>query len=405
MELSRFREPEQPGHTRRVFSEPYRRSRSWIRQRMAEVGLRVQEDPAGNLLGELPGRRADLPWIALGSHSDTVLGGGRFDGMVGVLAAIEVARLSPDLAHPLLVVDFLGEEPNQFGISCLGSRAVSGQLTPAHLGLRDAGGGSLAQALEEHGARPKELSQALWSGLRLAGYLELHIEQGRRLEQAGYPLGLVTGICGIHRGRIVVSGRADHAGTASMSDRRDALAGAAQLVLLVERLARASRRGAAGVGTVGQLAVVPGAANVVPEAASLTLELRSTSAAWLASTLRQLEAGARRVTEERSLGLELEWVSTQAPVACAPQMQTVVARAASRLGLPFLELESGASHDAAHLANLCPVGMIFVPSREGRSHCPEEWTEPGQVAVGVRALLAAVRVLDLEPAGTAQQGG
>ncbi|MGH7704627.1 MAG: Zn-dependent hydrolase [Candidatus Dormibacteria bacterium] len=391
MELAEFCERDQPGFTRRVFSEPYRRSREWVRARMEAAGLAVRVDAVGNLLGELPGTEPGLPPIALGSHTDTVAGGGRFDGMVGVLGAIEVARLGEGWRHPILVADFLGEEPNAFGLSCLGSQAVAGQLTPAHLELSDGSGNTLAGALATWGRPPERLAEALWSNRAPLAYLELHIEQGRRLEHAGLPLGVVTGIAGIHRAVAKLSGRADHAGTAAMGGRRDALAGAAELVLLVERLAQA---GGAGVGTVGRLEIDPGATNVVPGAATAGLEFRSADAGWLQERHRQLEVGLRELSQRRGLALELEWVSAGAPVLCSEPLRRLIREALEELGEAPLELESGASHDAAHLAAICPVGMIFIPSRDGRSHCPEEWSEPGQVALGVAALLAVVQRLD-----------
>ncbi len=397
MELAEVREPEQPGWTRRTFSEPYRRSRQLVRELMEEAGLGVQVDVAGNLLGRLPGAQAGLPQIAIGSHTDTVAGGGRFDGMAGVLGAIELVRVlraaGQGLRHPLLVVDFLGEEPNRFGLSCLGSRAVSGALEP-HLGLRDGAGETLGEALSAFGARPRELGSALWEPDRLLGYLELHIEQGRRLEEAGVPLGVVTAICGVERAEVRLTGRADHAGTTPMGRRRDALAGAAELVLGLERLAAEAPGGVPGVGTVGRLEVLPGASNVVPGWSRLWAELRSPEPSWLERAAAGLEAEARRVGAERELEVELEWISREAPVRCHEGLRRLLRDAISELGQSQLELESWAGHDAALVARLCPAAMLFVPSRGGRSHCPEEWTEPAQVALGVEALLAAVLALD-----------
>ncbi len=398
MELSEFREADQPGYTRRLFSEPYERSRGWVRERMEEVGLTVYTDPVGNLIGSLIGQDAALPQIVIGSHTDTVAGGGRFDGMVGVLGAIEVARLLRQrrlrLRHSLLVVDFLGEEPNRFGVSCLGSRAVSGQLSPSFLGLEDQQGQTLSEALTANGAQLEELAAGLWHSKKLHAYLELHIEQGSTLERAGVQLGVVTAIAGIHRVVITARGRPDHAGTTAMTGRLDALAAAAEVVLLVERLAGANAPGMVGVGTVGRLEVSPGATNVVPGAATAWAEFRSGEDSWLRQRHQDLEAGVEEVTRRRGIEAAVDWVSAEPPLAVSPWVRQVLREVVEELGQPVTELVSGASHDAAHLAHVAPMGMIFVPSQGGRSHCPEEWSDPAQIALGVAALLAGVVRVD-----------
>jgi len=398
MELAELREPDQPGFTRRLFSEPYHRSRAWVKDQMEAVGLNVRTDPVGNLIGELMGEELGLPQIALGSHTDTVAGGGRFDGMVGVLGAIEVARLigqlGQPLRHPLLVADFLGEEPNRFGLSCLGSRAVAGQLTSGHLSLQDQDGQTLAAALAATGSHPENLPKGLWPADRLHCYLELHIEQGSRLQAARVSLGVVTAIAGIHRAVITVRGRPDHAGTATMAERRDALAAAAEVVLLVERLAKEVGEGGSGVATVGRLEVSPGSTNVVPGLATAWAEFRSAQVDWLQDRNRALAAGVAELAARRDLNIAVEWVSAEPPVDCAEGVRHLLRETIEELGQPSMELSSGASHDAAHLARLGPMGMIFIPSQDGRSHCPEEWTAPREVALGVAALLAAVLRLD-----------
>ncbi|HUY10256.1 MAG TPA: Zn-dependent hydrolase [Candidatus Dormibacteraeota bacterium] len=398
MELAEFREQDQPGHTRRVFSEPYQQSRAWVEEQMEKVGLVVHPDPVGNLIGELAGADPGLPAIVLGSHTDTVAGGGRFDGMVGVVGAIEVARLlrvgGVPLRHPLWIVDFVGEEPNRFGLSCLGSRAVTGLLSPADLGLLDQAGQTLGAALSATGARPGDLAAGVWPAGNLYAYLELHIEQGATLERAGVGLGVVTAIAGIHRAVVTIRGRADHSGTTTMAARRDALAAGAEVVLLVERLGQTAAEDGSGVATVGRLEVTPGAANVVPGQVAAWVEFRGAVESWLRDRHLQLEVGVRELARRRDVGGSVEWLSSGPPVSCAEEVRQLIRTAGEELGQSLLDLPSGASHDAVHLAHLCPMGMIFVPSRDGRSHCPEEWTEPAEVALGVTALLAAVLRLD-----------
>ncbi|HVC21978.1 MAG TPA: Zn-dependent hydrolase [Candidatus Dormibacteraeota bacterium] len=395
MALAEFREVDQPGFTRRAFSVPYQESRAWVIKRMEEVGLAVRIDSVGNLLGEMPGAEPDLSRIVIGSHTDTVAGGGRFDGMVGVIGSIEVARLLGEegarLRHPLVVADFLGEEPNRFGLSCVGSRAVSGQLTDAQLTRPDLEGSTLSSALRIAGAQPQALASARWTPDQFHCFLELHIEQGRRLEQAGSQLGVVAAIAGIHRGVITWTGRPDHAGTTDMAERRDALTAAAEGVLLVESLARES---GLGVGTVGQIEITPGAGNVIPGTAIASLELRSADAGWLVDAHQALAMGLMELASRRQLDVQVDWVSAEAPTPCHPGMRRVISEAIEGIGHRPLELTSGASHDAAHAAHVCPMGMIFIPSQDGRSHCPEEWSQPQDVALGVAALLEAVIRLD-----------
>jgi N-carbamoyl-L-amino-acid hydrolase len=194
---------------------------------------------------------------------------------------------------------------------------------------------------------------------------------------------------------ITLVGRPDHAGTAAMDQRRDALTAAAEVVLLVERLANESKLGEEGVGTVGRLDIVPGAANVVPGTATVWVEFRSAETKWLDDRHRALELGVRDSAARRQLEVEIEWVSEGSPVACAPGPRRAIREAIEELGQPHMDLPSGASHDAALLARICPMGMIFIPSRGGRSHCPEEWSDPEDVALGAQALVAAVLRLDL----------
>ncbi len=395
MELAEFAEPGMQGWTRRVFSPQYQASREFTGGLMEAAGLEVSLDPAGNLIGRSPGRDPGLPALVLGSHTDTVAGGGRFDGMVGVLAAVEVARVltAAPLRHPLWVVDFLGEEPNRFGLSCLGSRAVTGHLSPANLQLQDGSGSTLAEALSQAGARPPDLGAAQWAPGAVHGYLELHIEQAKQLERAGAELGVVSAIAGISRAAIDLVGCADHAGTTAMEDRHDALLAAAEVVLGVDRLGR-SGHGGEGVATAGRLLIEPNAANVVPAHAQLVVEMRSTSPEWLRLTALELEQLVGVAARARSVEAKLDWVSREPPVPCHPQVRSLLTRAAEKLGMGVIEVTSGASHDAAHIARIAPTGMLFIPSREGRSHCPEEWSEPAQVGLGARALLLGVLELD-----------
>ena len=395
-ELSGFAEPDTPGWTRRVFSEEYRASRPWVASRMRSAGLDVRYDAAGNIVGVLGGGSAGSGALVVGSHTDTVYGGGRFDGIVGVLGAIEVARMLRDagvrLRHELRVVDFLGEEPNDYGLSCVGSRAISGQLRPEHFDFVGISGGKLGDTLTAFGLDPDAAVRAAWSPDDVAAYLELHIEQGPRLERMGAPVGVVTAIAGIERLLATFLGRADHAGTMPMDERRDALAAAAAATLAIEQTV--SCAGPDAVATTGRIEAFPGALNVVPERAKMWTEVRSTDGVWLDAARRQLTQQVQEVARGRGIDVDVEWLSDQPPVPAAAAMQDAIARAADDAGLVWKAVPSGAGHDAAHMAHLGPMGMIFVPSKAGKSHCPEEWTDPDQIADGVRLLAATLVHLD-----------
>jgi N-carbamoyl-L-amino-acid hydrolase len=390
--LAEFRDLDSPGWTRRVFSEPYVRSREWVAARMRDAGLRVTADAAGNLIGTLAG--AGGPALVTGSHTDTVAGGGRFDGPVGVLGAIEVARCIRDgglkLRHELRVVDFLGEEPNDFGISCVGSRAVAGVLSAEHLALRDPSGRTLAEAVASAGGDPARIGDSTWTKTEVAAFVELHIEQGMLLEKAGIPLGIVSGIAGIERLLMTFTGQADHAGTTPMDARHDALCAAAEGVLAVESLAKEQ----GGVGTAGRIEAQPGALNVVPAYVQLWAEFRNIDAGWLESRHQRVERAVLDASRRRGVKLEIQTLSRTEPVIASDLVRTAMSEAIAGLGLQSMPLPSNAGHDTVQMAKLGPAGMLFVPSVGGRSHCPEELTAPEHLEAGVAALLATLLVLD-----------
>lgn len=391
--LSAFRDPDLPGWTRRVFTPLDRSAREWVATKMEAAGLEVTSDAAANLWGRLRGKGGSKgPAIMTGSHTDTVHGGGRFDGIIGVLGAIEAVRMLRDagvrLEHDLAVIDFLGEEPNDFGLSCVGSRALVGTLDDGHLALRDPSGRTLAEALREAGGDPSALPGVRLGPAAARCFVELHIEQGPRLERAGIPIGVVTGIVGIHRFRASFVGRPDHAGTTPMGVRRDALLGAAEAALRLERLAEG------GVATAGRLEARPGALNVVPAEADLWAEARSEDEAWLAALGSGIEAAVAEIGGRRRLTTSLEWVSREEPALATDWVAGTIEQASLECGLESVRLPSGAGHDASHMARLAPMGMIFVPSRDGRSHCPEEWTGLEQIGRGVAVLAESLRRCD-----------
>ncbi|KAG0774296.1 hypothetical protein G6F22_014178 [Rhizopus arrhizus] len=327
------------------------------------------------------------------------MAGGRFDGIIGVLAGIEVAHTMQEhgieLAHPFEVIDFLSAEPSDYGISCVGSRALSGHLTADMLAARNPDGETLAQGIARVGGDPAALHAPLRGAGDTAAFVELHIEQGPVLESRGLPIGVVTNIVGIRRVLIVVEGQPDHAGTTPMDIRRDALVGAARIIDAASRQASA----ASGnphyvVATVGRLSMTPNAANAVPGRVELTLEMRSDSNAVLDAFPETLMAGVADDLKALRLTAGFTQLSRAQPTDCSPLVMDAVKAAADQLGYASMRLPSGAGHDAVYMAPTGPIGMVFIPCLNGRSHCPEEWIEPAQLLDGTRVLYQSVLELD-----------
>jgi beta-ureidopropionase / N-carbamoyl-L-amino-acid hydrolase len=397
MALAAITDPEKP-YTRRSFSPRFLAGRAWLRRRFEEAGLAVRLDAGGNLIGRLEGSLAAEP-ILLGSHSDTVPSGGRFDGPAGIIAALEAVRGFRDQGyqprHPIEVVDFLAEEPSEYGVSCVGSRAMAGALDDAMLGSKNAAGETLAAAIARIGGDPGRLGAARRNSI--AGYLELHIEQGVVLENNGVDLGLVTAIVGIARVEIILEGAADHAGTTPMELRRDAGLAAAHLVLDVAAKARefAARGRGHFVATTGILEQEPNAANVVPGRSRMVFDIRAEDEALLQEFLADLDAHSRTVAAGQNIvRAAFNLLSRTQPTHCDARLQGLLEQGAARHGLTTMRLASGAGHDAVFMARIGPSAMLFIPCRQGRSHTPEEWAEPKALEAGTMTLLEAVRALD-----------
>ncbi|NDK32046.1 Zn-dependent hydrolase [Nesterenkonia haasae] len=380
-----------PGWSRVALSELDVTGRHWVLRQMIEAGLDARIDEAGNVLGLLKGDRPGAGTIMTGSHTDTVPGGGRFDGNVGVTAALEVVRTlrasGTRLAQDLLVVDFFNEEPNRFGISCVGSRALTGTLSAAHLNAQDAAGTRFGDALLEARIDPSQVGRAVKDFTGVIAFVELHIEQGPHLEEQGNRIGLVTSITGISRFRGIFHGRRDHAGTTPMNRRHDAGCAAAGTVLAVESIAsdRQTSR-----GTTGSVTFTPDAVNVVSERAEVRGEFRSPDAQWLTQAREKLLTAASQHGEQRDVTLELEWLPGEEPVAMSDPLLNTASRVVSDMGLSHTRMYSGAEHDASQMARQVPTAMIFVPSRDGRSHCPEEFTETADILAGAEVLLNTI---------------
>jgi beta-ureidopropionase / N-carbamoyl-L-amino-acid hydrolase len=409
--LGAITEPDRP-YTRRAFSPLFAEGRAWLIERMREAGLATHVDAAGNLVGRREGRAGGRTGgragqgeegggraIVLGSHSDSVPAGGRFDGMAGVVAGVEIARAlkdgGADLEHPLEIIDFLAEEPNEFGLSCIGSRGISGRLTAEHLALTNRGNETLGAAIARVGGDPGRIDPKGRADIEAA--FELHIEQGPVLEARGIDIGVVTAIAGVTRLEIVFHGRAGHAGTTPMQGRRDPLIAAARMIGWVreEAIALAARGRGHFVATVGIIEALPGGSNVIPRSARLVIDARSEDRVLMeefhAAVDRESAAAARAANVERA---RFALLSDNLPAACDADLQALLGRCAGALGLSSLSMASGAGHDMAFISQVAPAAMVFIPCKDGLSHTPEEWATQEAVAAGAQVLLEAVLEVD-----------
>lgn len=399
MELAKITDAERPW-TRRAFSPMHASGRRWLTARLEALGLETRIDPAGNLVGRLPGVNPSSGTIMLGSHSDTVGGGGRFDGIAGVIAGLEVAaaltQSGARLQHDLEVVDFLAEEPNEYGLSCIGSRGIAGALDEAMLERKNPAGISLRESLLAVGAPDRPIGEAVRRDL--AGFFELHIEQGPVLEQQARDVGIVTHVVGIRRLAVTFKGQAAHAGTTPYALRRDALLAAARFAIDLRQAVEAAGSGSGFViATVGEIHVAPNAPNVVPGEARLIVDLRSDTSAALVDWSGRIERLGQQVAQAANVALQsFNLLSASEPAAFTPALAGALRTAAREFGFREMDIVSGAGHDAAFLARIAPSAMLFVPSQAGLSHCAEEWTAPEALARGVSTLLRAVQTWDAE---------
>ena len=388
------------GLGRTTFSEPHLAARTWFHERAAAAGLETRIDGAANHSAALPARDPEAPTLLLGSHLDSVRRGGRFDGALGVVCALEVLRAVQDAGLELPValeaVDFTDEEGTLIGT--FGSLALAGGLNREGLAAPRGGRELLVAELARMGLSEEGILAARRDPATLAGYLELHIEQGPVLEQAGIDIGIVTGIVGTASFTIAFEGEARHAGTTPMGARRDAAVGAATFVLGVEELVVRDFPGA--VATVGDVRIEPGSFNVVPGRALLRLECRSLEAAGVAALADALTELAKTTARDHGLHVAIEPVGRVAPARTAESVRSAFSAAAADLGLTTMELASGAGHDAQSLAAITPSGMVFVPSVGGISHDPAEETAWRDSVNGANVLLNAA----LRLAGTTDNG-
>ncbi len=383
--------------TRLVFSIKELRSRQLLIYLMRQAGLEIHIDAIGNIFGRLNGHDPKAPAVLTGSHLDTVIHGGKYDGPVGVIGALEAVRTISEnkipIRSPIEVVCFVGEESSRFGFSTLGSSLVAGEVQPRDLtNAVDPQGTRLENVLASLGISRRNLNSLKRDPRSLKAYLELHIEQGPILEAKKKRIGLVTSIAAPSRFKVVFLGRADHSGTTPMEMRKDALVASAQLIEYVEKVCRrfSSMEKGRVVGTVGAMKIEPGVINAVPGKSELSIDIRSTKAQAKDRVARMVKHRARHIGAIRGLGVEILPIREENPVPLNKHLLQVTQQICDQKGIDYEIMPSGAGHDAMQMAKITPAGMIFIPSLRGISHNPLEWTDPDDIGLGTQLLMETV---------------
>ncbi len=382
------------GITRLAFGEADWEARDVVIGFMKNAGLNIRVDAFGNIIGRREGLYPEKSVVMLGSHIDSVPNGGNFDGVVGVLGAIEALQCLEDQQeqndHPIEVVVFMAEESSRFGVATLGSKAFCGKLTPPNLDqYKDIDGITLAEAIQQRELAPENIAQAQYKG-EIKAFLELHIEQGKVLETTNHQIGIVTGIAAPTRFKAIITGQADHSGATPMNMRQDALTAAAEVILLVEQLAKkVSHMGV--VGTTGVIKAEPGAMNVIPGRVELGIDIRAIQLASKQWVVNELITGIDQIKTQRGVEIELITLTDEIPVEISKEMVGELQDVCKQHPYPNMLMPSGAGHDAMHLASLAHTGIIFIPCQGGISHNPAEWASMDDIVAGTEILLAAIR--------------
>ena len=391
-ELAKFGANPQGGVSRVAFSDADIAGRKYIGRLMQEAGLTLRTDAAGNIIGRREGRDPKLPPILIGSHTDSVPGGGNYDGDVGTLGAIEVAQVLQErgirLKHPLEVVVFANEEGGT-----VGSLAMAGLLQASALDLMTHSGKTMRDGIRAIGGDPDRLAQPVRKPGELKAYVELHIEQGAILDESDIDIGVVEGIVGIRWWDVTVEGVPNHAGTTPMNRRRDAMLSASEFALAVNRVATSMP--GRQVATVGRIRAEPGAPNVIPGKVVMSLEIRDLDEAKMDTVFAAVQAEAKKIAEARQTPITFVQLETSSkPAPTDERVRRIITNAAKSLGLSSRLMPSGAGHDAQEISHIAPTGMIFVPSVGGVSHSPKEFTSQQDMGNGANVLLQTVLAID-----------
>lgn len=388
--MNAFNSTPEYGTTRVVFTKPELANRDYVKSEMEKLGLEVTEDAIGNIFAILKGSQPAMAPVWTGSHIDTVLNAGKFDGMAGVVCGMEALRLIQKSKVPhkrnLAVVVYTSEEPTRFGLSCLGSRAMAGELTLQDAGsLYDAEGKSLAQVLEELNYNPEEFPALKKKRGDVYGAVELHIEQNNRLERRGQTIGIVKKICAPSNYMVEVRGCQSHAGGTDMTDRRDAFAASCEMALLLEKLALECSS-EYNTATVGKVEVIPGAVNVIPGLVRFSVDIRDCNMDTKQELIKAWKEGVNQIAEKRQVEVSITEENNDAPLTCDENIVAKIQHVCEEKKLPYSFQISGPYHDTLFVGRFTKAAMLFVPSKNGISHSPEEWTDYKELAAGTDVL-------------------
>jgi len=384
--LSRYTATPNEGTTRLTYSEEDLQARIYIKEQMEAYGLEVREDGLGNIFGKLEGEQKDAPSVIVGSHFDSVPHGGDYDGPAGVIAGLEIAALFQDnkvkSVYPLEIIAMIEEEGSRFGGGLMGSRGIAGYLSKDDIQeIKDKDGISVPEAMKKIGLDPS--LEVKRDPETIKAFLEMHIEQGPILEEEQISVGVVESIVGLTQLEVTIDGKAGHAGTTPMDRRSDALVAAANIISKLPQIAMEEGEGT--VTTVGRHQVFPNGANVIPDKVVFSVDIRSSKEAHVKNVVQKVkdlvrswEANGIQTAVEQSLYMQ--------PKELNKEIRSLLEASCAELNTSFINMHSGAGHDAMVLSDITDVGLIFVPSKDGLSHCPEEWTATHELAAGIEVL-------------------
>ena len=389
VELAEIGKVGETGVCRLALSEEYKEGMERVRKWMDEAGLKTRFDHFGNLIGRLEGKKQNEPAVMLGSHIDSQPSGGRYDGTIGVLGALEAVQtmmengIQPEV--PVEVVSFCDEEGHRFGVGLFGSRGILGALEPGELERADEDGVTRREALIDFGADPEKLQESEYDTGKIASYIEMHIEQGPNLQEQDEPIGIVSGIAGPRWLTVTLTGTSGHAGTVPMPMRQDALTGAAEIITAFNSIVQ-TEAGTPTVGTVGDLKVSPGGRSIIPEKVEFTIDLRDSDLARRDEYEQQLRKTVKDISEKHGLHHEISDDGGTTPKEASREIMDIMSEESESMNLAPPILMSGAFHDASHMADACDMGMIFVRSKDGISHHPDEYSTDEDIAFGTELL-------------------
>ncbi|QTR50756.1 M20 family metallo-hydrolase [Candidatus Thiothrix anitrata] len=394
-QLSKFRDPKFPGITRRYDSIQYIEARNWIIRKFNEYGLTPIVDKTGNLMVEY-GSHSNNRLIAIGSHIDTVISGGKYDGSVGVLGGLEILRClienKIELSHNILLIDFFAEESTEFGLSLVGSRGLAETLSIEQLSLKNDAGKSLKEVITTH-INELNTSFGYINRRRISYFLELHIEQGPILEHEKKTVGVVSGIIGLRRLDVIIIGENNHAGSTPLELRKDALLSAAIIIVELRKKWKEKAKDSIRI-TVGKLKISPNLSNVIPGRVEFSIDLRAESNQILDYWVDQIENTVIESCVENDVEWKIMIKSRIEPVTFNKDILAVIFKAAEKAKMSCMTINSGAAHDSSQMSLISKAGMIFIPSKDGKSHCESEFTSMDDISKGVEVLGNSILLLD-----------